>query len=73
MDIKQSFLDSLKGLFKDEAEALVESEGLAAWSIPSETAISDIARPDTVILWLDETDVVELATAGDPTEVVDDA
>jgi len=72
MQIKQSFLNSLEGLFQDQAEALVESEGLTVWALPSGTVITLQARPDTVHLWLDESNVVELATAGDPLQVVDD-
>ena len=72
MEIKQSFLNSLEGLFKDQAEALVESEGLTPWSLASGSVIALIARPDEVLLWLDENNVVELASAGDPTQVVDD-
>lgn len=72
MDIKQSFLTSLTGLFRDQAEALVESEGLTPWVLPSGTGITAIARPDTVLLWVNDTNEVELATAGDPTQVIND-
>lgn len=72
MQIKQSFLNSLEGLFKDQAEALVESESLTASSLPNGTIIPFMAYPNTVHLWLDESNVVELATAGDPLQVVDD-
>jgi hypothetical protein len=73
MQIKQSFLNSLEGLFKDQAEALVESEGLNVMTVNPGMAVSRILRPDTILLWLEEDNTVSLAEAGDIGQVEDDA
>jgi hypothetical protein len=71
--IKQSFLNSLEGLFTDQAEALVDSEGLIYYGVQHGVVISRILRPDTIICWLDEQNVVRTAEAGNIGQVVDDA
>jgi hypothetical protein len=63
--MKQSFLNSLKGLEKEQAEALVESEDLIARSVPKGVAITREVKPNTVLLWLDEYNTVRQATWGE--------
>lgn len=70
--IKQSFLDSLTGLFLDQADALVEAEGHTAYSVPDGCAMTLEAKPNTVVLWMNNFNQVELADAGDPSELEND-
>ncbi len=72
MEIKQSFLNSLQGLFQDQAQALVESEGLTFMGVNMGMAISRILRPDTIICWVDEDGTVGNVEPGDRGQVVDD-
>ncbi len=72
MEIKQSFLNSLEGLFQDQAQALVESEDLTYKGVNMGTAISEILRPDTIICWITEDGTVGVVEPGDRGQVVDD-
>lgn len=73
MEIKQSFINSLEGLFPDQAQALVESEGLTYKGVSMGTAISEILRPDTIICWINGDDnTVAVVEPGDRGQVVDD-
>lgn len=63
--MKQSFLDSLEGLFLDQADALIEAEGLITYSLPEGVVAISIARPNTVMIWVDDYNVVIAAKAGD--------
>lgn len=70
--MRQSFLDSLKGMAEEDAEALVIAEGLTAMSVPQGGAVSWLLRPDVVYLWLNGDGVVSKATPGDPGQVQED-
>lgn len=72
MEIKQSFLNSLEGLFSYQAQALVESEGFTYKGVSMGIAISEILRPDTIICWIDEDGTVGGVEPGDRGQVVDD-
>ena len=66
--MKQSFLDSLKGLLIDEAIQKVQEAGYKVFTKPNKVPISALARPDTVILSHDHS-IVTHASAGDPLEI----
>ena len=70
--IKQSFLNTLKGLSEDAAKEICWANELAAYVIPNGMASIMIARGNTVMLWLDADDNVKEATAGDGLELEDD-
>lgn len=69
--LKQSFLDSLKGLLLADAEKRVRDAGLTPDVVPHGMAITAIARPNTVILWVQGAVVMD-AEAGDPLQVEND-
>jgi hypothetical protein len=56
----------------EDAEALVDAEGLIADSVPDGMAITLLLRPDIVYLWLNGDGVVRKATPGDPDQVQED-
>jgi hypothetical protein len=67
--IKQSFLNSLKGLPVTTAEEMVKSMQLTAYVVPEGVhAIPLIAMPNTVVLWQKNGKVV-VANGGDGVEV----
>lgn len=72
MEIKQSFLNSLEGLFQDQAQALVESEGFTYMGVSMGVAISQILRPDTIICWVDQDGTVGGVEPGNRAQVVND-
>lgn len=69
--MKQSWLNSLKGLTQDQAIALVEADGLEAMMLPYDMMISQVLRSNTVILWMSDDDEVYAAGSGGD-EVEDD-
>lgn len=76
--LRRSFLDSLKGLTLVEAQRRVRSAGFKVSAYSRGVAAIALAQPDVVMLWLATDDVnidsiVELATAGDPTQLGSDA
>lgn len=71
MPVKQSFLDSLEGETNSQAQTLVEAQGFVYFGVPSGTAISEIIRPNTIICWLDDQNLVNVAESGEA-DVVDD-
>lgn len=71
--IKQSFLDSIKGLELVTAEKLCELHGYKTRVMEHGVASIMLAFPDTVELWLDETNTkVATASAGDGLELEKD-
>lgn len=68
--MKRVFLDNLKGLGFKDAKKMVKGHGYGFMEMNDGGAISAIARPDTIILWLDDNDIVTIATAGDPTQLI---
>lgn len=68
--MKRIFLDSLKGLGFKDAKKMVKNHWYGFMEMNDGGAISAIARPDTIILWLDDNDIVTIATAGDPTQLI---
>lgn len=67
--MRQSFLDSLKGMSASKAREAAQKAGHLVTEIPDGMAAAAVAYPNTVILWLDECENVARATAGDPLEV----
>lgn len=65
----QAFLNSLKGLSGIEAETAVASAGHYAYTVENGDAMALVALPNTVILWLDENNLVSTASAGDTLEL----
>src|SRR6266699_1287584 len=69
--MKQSFLNSLKGIPVGQAKRLVMQHGYD-WEMYAHDSIRTLlAVSNTVLLWKKD-GLVELATAGDPVEVEDD-
>ena len=71
-NMKQSFLDSLKGLNAGVATTMVNSAGYRPFPVNNGVVVSAIARDKTVYLWLDDKKNVTIATAGDPLQVEKD-
>lgn len=69
--MKRALLESLKGLSQKEAEAAVISAGHEAIVVENGVAISLMAMPGSVVLWLDTNDLVSEASAGDPCDLED--
>jgi hypothetical protein len=68
--IKQSFLNSLKGLPSDVAEEMCKAAGFRTRTIPNGMASILLAFPNTIMLWLATGDkMVETAQAGDGWEL----
>lgn len=67
-NMKQSFLDSLKGLNAGIATTMVNSAGFRPFPVLMGHAVSAIARYKTVYLWLDEKKNVDHATSDDAIE-----
>lgn len=75
--MKKSFLDSLKGLSLVEAQGRVRRAGFRTSVYGRGQVTIALAQPNVVMLWLTTEDVtidstVELATAGDPTQLEPD-
>lgn len=66
--MKQSFLDSLKGLTTKEAGTKCLRAGYNVKIYERDDIIMALAIPDTINLW-EENDVVVETTAGDPLQV----
>ena len=69
--IKQSFLDTLKGLPLDVAEEACHKLGYETNKVPEGVAITLIARPNTIILW-HKKNVVTGTMPGDGLELEED-
>ena len=67
--MKQSFLDSLAGLLVDSARETAEAAGHEVQIVPMGVALSAVARPNTVVLWVED-NIVKFAKPGDPLELV---
>ena len=68
--MKQSFLDSLIGLSENVAVTKVKTAGFTAETLGPKENITQIARPNTVLLTLTmKGGVVKSASAGDPCQV----
>ena len=66
--IKQSFLNSLRGLKIKTAEKLIRAKKYKVMPVKLGTAISLILRPNTIILW-HENEIVKKASLGDSDEL----
>ena len=67
--MRQSFLDSLVGIPVKDAIMVVGEHEFKAFVVPEDcNAITQQARPKTVILW-QENGRVRIAEAGDPLEL----
>lgn len=67
--LTQKFLTSLAGLPLIKAYQEVVNGGFNYLPTGLGTALPGIARPNTVIVWYNENEVVVKATAGDPLEI----
>jgi len=72
--MRQVVLNRLKGMSVKAAVKFAKLQGHESEVIPEGMAITQQARPNTVLLWEKDGVIVE-ATAGDPTELktLDDA
>lgn len=67
--MKQELLNSVVGLTVEDAEERVIASGHETLVVPEDVdALTDIARPNTVILW-EVADIIYLAEAGDLAEL----
>lgn len=67
--MKQTFLDSLKGMTVKAAKTAIESEGYKAWVLPEGAITILLAKPATVKLYHNASNIVTGAYAGDPLEL----
>ena len=67
--LTKKFIDSLIGLPTTNAKNKVTNIGMKSVTYPSKSIITMIARPNTVLLFI-ENGIVKSASAGDPTEIV---
>lgn len=72
--MRQVVLSRIKGMSVKAAQKFAKLHGHESEVIPDGVVITQIARPNTVLLW-EKDGVIVNATAGDPTELVlpDDA
>ncbi len=64
MKATKKFLENLSGLTPESAEAIVKEVGLISEIVGHDMAIPMIARPNTIIIWLNGNGLVSKATKG---------
>ena len=67
--LTQEFLTSLAGLPLPKAYQAIVNSGFNYLPTGLGTVLPAIARPNTVVVWYNENEVVVKATAGDPLEL----
>lgn len=70
--IEMSFLNKLVGLDLEVAKTKCSRHGLKSMPVANGVATTMIARPKTVVIYLDETNKVVRASAGDGLELLND-
>lgn len=67
---RKELIQTVVGMGVDDAIKLVESNGLKAEAHVHDTIIISIARPNSILLWV-ENFIVKSAELGDPCEIED--